>query len=133
MDLPRLLAFGAITLLVIVIPGPSVFFIVSRAVSLGRGAALGTVVGNSVGEFVQVLVVALGMGQLLERSSTAFTVVKLLGAAYLLYLGVLAWRQRRSAAAELVHPSSAPSRWRIARDGFVVGLTNPKSMVFFAA
>lgn len=133
MDLTRLLAFAAIALLVIVIPGPSVLFIVSRAVSLGRRAALGTVVGNSLGEFVQVLVVALGMGQLLERSALAFTVVKLVGAVYLLYLGVMAWRGRHSAARELVTAASPLSRRRILRDGLVVGLTNPKSMVFFAA
>jgi threonine/homoserine/homoserine lactone efflux protein len=133
MDVPRILAFGAIALLVIVIPGPSVLFIISRAVSLGRGAALATVVGNSLGEFLQVLVVALGMGQLLERSALAFTMVKLVGATYLLYLGVLAWRGRRSGTAELALKSLPRSRWRILRDGLVVGATNPKSMVFFAA
>lgn len=82
MDLPRLFAFGAIALLVIVLPGPSVLFIVSWAVTLGRRAALVTVLGNSVGEFLQVLVVALALGPLLERSVGAFTVVKLFGAAY---------------------------------------------------
>jgi threonine/homoserine/homoserine lactone efflux protein len=133
MDLPRLLAFGAVALLVIVIPGPSVLFIVSRTVSLGRRAALGTVVGNSLGEFLQVLVVSLGLGQLLERSALAFTVVKLLGAAYLLYLGVQAWRVRRSVAAELAATFAPRRRRRIVWDGLVVGLTNPKSMVFFAA
>ena len=87
MDLPRLLAFGAIALLVIVIPGSSVLFIVSRAVTLGRSTAVGTVVGNSLGEFLQVLVVSFSLGQVLERSALALTAVKLLGAAYLRYLG----------------------------------------------
>ncbi len=133
MDLARLLAFGAIALLVIVIPGPSVLFIVSRAVSLGRGGALVTVLGNAGGEFIQVVVVAVGMGQLLERSALGFTVIKLIGAGYLCYLGVQAWRGRRSTAAVLGTTTSPRSAGRILRDGLVVGVTNPKSMVFFAA
>jgi len=133
MDLPRLLAFSAIALVVIAIPGPSVLFIVSRAVSLGRRAALGTVLGNSLGEFAQVVVVALGLGQLLQRSAVAFTAVKLLGACYLIYLGVRAWRGRRSVASALVAPGSRRSDWQILRDGLVVGATNPKTMVFIAA
>lgn len=133
MDLGRLLAFSAIALVVIAVPGPSVLFIASRAVSLGRAAALATVVGNSVGEFGQVLVVALGLGQLLERSAPAFTAIKLFGAAYLCYLGVVAWRKRPSVAAALSVPGAPSSRWRIVGQGLVVGATNPKSMVFMAA
>lgn len=133
MDLPRLFAFGAIALLVIVLPGPSVLFIVSRAVTLGRRAALVTVLGNSVGEFLQVLVVALALGPLLERSVGAFTVVKLFGAAYLVYLGVRAWQGRRSVAAELAAKTSPRGCQRILRDGVLVGVSNPKSMVFIAA
>src|SRR5487761_714106 len=133
MDLSRLFAFSAIALVVILIPGPSVLFITSRAVSLGRRAALATVVGNSLGEFGQVLVVALGMGQLLERSALAMTVIRLLGAAYLCYLGAVAWRGRREVAAALTAYRAPRSRRRIVGEGAVVGLTNPKSMVFMAA
>jgi threonine/homoserine/homoserine lactone efflux protein len=133
MDLTRVLAFSLIALVVIVIPGPSVLFIVSRAVSLGRRAALGTVLGNSLGEFAQVVVVALGMGQLLERSALAFTVVKLLGACYLIYLGVRAWVRRRIVASELMTSTGRRSDWKILRDGLVVGVTNPKTMVFVVA
>jgi threonine/homoserine/homoserine lactone efflux protein len=133
MDLARLVAFGAIALVVIAIPGPSVLFIVSRAVSLGRGGALVTVLGNAGGEFIQVLVVAVGMGQLLERSALAFSAVRLVGAAYLCYLGVQAWRGRRSAAAALGATTSPRGPVRLLRDGLIVGVSNPKSMVFFAA
>ncbi|MGP8248619.1 MAG: LysE family translocator [Candidatus Dormibacteria bacterium] len=133
MDLPRLLAFSLIALAVIAIPGPSVLFIVSRAVSLGRRAALVTVLGNSLGEFGQVLLVALGMGQLLQRSALAFTVVKLLGACYLIYLGVRAWVRRRIIASELMTPAGHRGDGQILRDGLVVGATNPKTMVFIAA
>lgn len=133
MDLARLLAFSLIALVVIVIPGPSVLFIVSRAVSLGRRAILGTVLGNSLGEFAQVVVVALGMGQILQRSAVAFTVVKLLGGCYLIYLGVRAWMRRRTVASELVVSTGHRSDWKLLRDGLVVGATNPKTMVFIAA
>ncbi len=132
MDLPRLLAFCAVAAVIIVIPGPSVLFIVSRAVTLGRPAALATVLGNSVGEFCQVLVVALGLGQLLERSAPAFTAVKLLGAAYLCYLGVTTWRQRR-APGPPGRAGEGPRGGRVLLDGFLVGVSNPKSMVFIAA
>ena len=128
-----LTAFALTAFIIVVIPGPSVLFIVSRAVSLGRRAALGTVLGNSLGEFAQVVVVALGMGQLLERSALAFTVVKLLGACYLIYLGVRAWVRRRIVASELMTSTGRRSDWKILRDGLVVGVTNPKTMVFVVA
>jgi len=128
-----MLAFSLMALVVIAIPGPSVLFIVSRAVSLGRRAALGTVLGNSLGEFAQVVVVALGMGQLLQRSAAAFTAVKLVGAGYLIYLGVRTWARRRRVATELMAPSVRRSDWQILRDGLVVGATNPKTLVFIAA
>src|SRR5487761_1107011 len=133
MDWARLAAFAVVALVVIAIPGPSVLFVVSRAVALGRRAALGTVVGNSLGELLQVLVVALGMGPLLERSAIALTVVKLVGAAYLGYLGVSTWRGRRRPALAPQAVSPPRSRAAILRDGLVVGASNPKSMVFFAA
>jgi threonine/homoserine/homoserine lactone efflux protein len=128
-----MLAFSLIALVVIAIPGPSVLFIVSRAVSLGRRAAVGTVLGNSLGEFAQVVVVAMGMGQLLQRSAMAFTAVNLVGACYLIYLGVRAWARRSSVASELMAPVARRSDWQILKDGLVVGATNPKTMVFIAA
>jgi threonine/homoserine/homoserine lactone efflux protein len=116
-----------------VVPGPSVLFVVSRALAHGRRAALLTVVGNAAGAYVQVLCVALGLGALVERSIVVYNAVKLAGAAYLVYLGVQAIRHRREAsfdASQLVVPK-AP--WRLIRDGFVVGVANPKVIVFFAA
>ncbi|HUY60461.1 MAG TPA: LysE family translocator [Candidatus Dormibacteraeota bacterium] len=133
MDVTRLLAFSAVALALIVMPGPSVLFVVSRAVSLGRRAALITVVGNAVGEFGQVMAVAVGVGAVVATSVTAFTVVKLLGAAYLIYLGVGAIRRRHSDTLPRTSPTRPRSHGRVAWQGLVVGATNPKSMVFFAA
>ena len=100
----RLLAFAVTAFVVIVIPGPSVLFVVGRALASGRRVAVLTVVGNALGEYVQVLAVALGVGALAEQSVAAFTALKLLGGAYLVYLGVKTFRHRRSLAAALAAP-----------------------------
>ena len=78
-------AFAALSFALIVVPGPSVMFVVSRAVALGRRAALLTVAGNAAGVYVQVLLVAVGLGVIVERSVLAFNAVKLLGAGYLVW------------------------------------------------
>ena len=131
-----MLAFAGVALLVILFPGPSVLFIVSRSLSLGRRRlALLTVAGNELGELVQVCAVALGIGALVAVSAVAFTVVKLAGAAYLAYLGVQTIRSRRLAAASGSPPEASVdvSRRRVARQAFVVGVSNPKTTIFFAA
>lgn len=129
----QLVAFGLTSFILIVVPGPSVLFVISRSLSLGRPAGLATVIGNSAGEYVLVIAVAVGIGPLVEDSIVAFTAVKLAGAAYLVYLGVQALRHRRSVAAALNAGQARTSARRILRDGFVVGVTNPKGIVFFAA
>lgn len=90
---------------IIVIPGPSVLFVIGRALAYGRRVALITVVGNTVGAFLAVALVALGVGSVVERSLVAFTALKWLGAAYLVYLGVQAFRHRRS----LTAPADGPA------------------------
>lgn len=129
----HLLAFALTSLVLIVVPGPSVLFTVSRALTIGRRGALLTVVGNSLGAYLQVVAVAVGIGALVQRSADAFTAVKLAGAAYLIYLGVQAIRHRRSLS-EAMATQGAPARdRRVVAEGFVVGATNPKTIVFFAA
>lgn len=137
-DLGSLVTFAALSLALIASPGPSVMFVVSRAVALGRRAALLTVAGNAAGVFVQVVLVAAGLGVVVERSIAVFTAVKLIGAAYLVWLGVQAIRHRRETAAAV--RTSAPagtartvSDGTVLREGLVVGLSNPKAIVFFAA
>src|SRR6266545_1355598 len=92
----RLLAFAAMSFLLIVVPGPSVLFVIGRALARGRRAAVTTVVGNAVGAYLQIVAVAVGIGAVVERSVLVFTVLKLAGAAYLVYLGVKASRERGS-------------------------------------
>ena len=129
----RLLAFGAMSFLLIVIPGPSVLFVIGRALAHGRRAALTTVVGNTLGAYVLVAAVAFGIGPIVERSAIVFTALKLAGAAYLVYLGVKAFRERGSLPTALTADSRAHSMQRTLCDGFAVGVSNPKTIVFFAA
>ncbi len=129
----RLLAFGVTAFVVIVIPGPSVLFVVGRALASGRRVAVLTVIGNALGEYVQVIAVAFGVGALAEQSVAAFTALKLAGAAYLVYLGVRTFRERRSLAAALAAPVPERSDRRSFVQGATVGVTNPKTIVFLAA
>jgi threonine/homoserine/homoserine lactone efflux protein len=128
-----LLAFSAAAFALIVVPGPSVLFVVSRALALGRRAALLTVVGNAAGAYVQVLFVALGLGAIVQRSIVIYEVVKLVGAAYLVFLGLQAIRHRHDSSFAADATIVPRSPWRVVRDGFVVGVANPKVIVFFAA
>ncbi len=132
-SIDRLLAFAAMSFLLIVIPGPSVLFVVGRALAQGRRAALTTVVGNTLGAYALVVAVALGVGSVVERSVLVFTALKLVGAAYLVYLGVKAVRQRRSLQAAFTGDGPARGGLRTLWEGFAVGVANPKTIVFFAA
>lgn len=127
----HLLEFAITAFVLIVVPGPSVLFVVSRGVALGRKAALATVAGNTAGVMVQAILIALGLGALVERSDAAFTAVKLVGAVYLVVLGVRMLRDRHSLAA--LHDATEVPKGtrRIVREGFVVGFTNPKAVVVF--
>lgn len=127
-----LLAFIGASLALLLVPGPSVLFVVSRGVALGRRAAVTTVLGNTSGSAVHVLAVALGVGAVVQRSVVVFNVLKLAGAAYLVYLGVTALVHRRSLVHLVGGAAPATSR-RLWRDGFVVGVTNPKTTLFFLA
>jgi threonine/homoserine/homoserine lactone efflux protein len=129
----HLLTFALTAFVLIAIPGPSVLFTVSRAIAAGRTAGVATVAGNTAGAFTQVIAVAFGVGPLVERSVVLFTVLKLAGAGYLIFLGVQAIRHRQSLTAALGAKVEQKTVAKIAGDGFLVGVTNPKVIVFFAA
>jgi len=130
----HLAAFLLTAYVLIVVPGPSVLFIVSRGVALGRRAALATVFGNAVGLTLQLLLVAAGLGAILAESDTVFTVLKVVGGAYLLVLGVRTVRDRRKLARAFGHADPVPEPLgQVIREGVVVGVTNPKGLVIFAA
>jgi threonine/homoserine/homoserine lactone efflux protein len=130
----HLLAFALMSLVVVAIPGPSVLFTISRALTIGRRGALLTVLGNAAGQWVQVVAVACGLGAFVERSVLLFSGIKLLGAGYLVYLGVQAVRHRRALARTFGDRAvRLRSARRVVADGFVVGVTNPKSIVLYVA
>lgn len=119
---------------VILIPGPSVLFVISRGVSLGRRAALTTVVGNASGFALQLALVSIGVGSIVARSDAVFTALKLVGAAYLVVLGIRNIRDRKALAAIFRPVAAAPKApRRIIREGFFVGATNPKGIIIFTA
>ena len=134
--LPRahLVAFLITVYVLIVIPGPSVVFTVSRGVALGRRAALATVLGNTSGLLLQLVIVVAGLGTILAKSDTIFLVMKLIGGAYLMFLGVRSIRNRRELA-DLLKPEAirGESLAKTVREGFLVGATNPKGLIIFTA
>lgn len=120
--------------LIVLAPGPSVLFTISRAIAWGRAAALASVFGNVLGEFVLAALVAVGLGPVLQRSHFLYVTIQWFGAAYLVHLGVDAIRHRRADADAMTDISGGrPAILRTVKQGFLVGVLNPKSMVFFAA
>lgn len=132
----QMLAFGVAAFILIAIPGPSVVFVIGRALAYGRGVALATVAGNSLGLLVIVVLVALGLGVVVQESIEVYTVLKLVGAAYLVWLGVQAIRHRRDFRVDdpaLPRSRAAVPLLRAGRQGFVVGVSNPKAFMIFGA
>ena len=143
LTLDQVLTFGLAALILIVIPGPSVVFVIGRALAYGRGVALASVAGNSLGLLTIVALVALGLGVVVQESIVVFNVLKLVGAAYLVYLGVEAVRRRKEFLGEgtattagrgdTTPPPTRMTRRRAIRQGYVVGVTNPKAYMILAA
>ena len=135
--LDQVLTFGLAALIIIVIPGPSVVFTIGRALAYGRRVALATVAGNTLGLITIVALVALGLGVIVEESIVVFTVLKLAGAAYLVWLGYEAVRRRKeflSGGGDAVALAGTPMTWvRAVRQGYVVGASNPKGYMMLAA
>jgi threonine/homoserine/homoserine lactone efflux protein len=125
-------AFLIASILFIQVPGPSLLFTIGRALTVGRREALLSVVGNGLGLVVQDLVVAAGLGAILAASTTAYTAIKVVGAGYVIWLGIQAVRHRSDARAALGSVGSSASGHAL-RIGFVVGVTNPKTVLFFLA
>lgn len=130
--LPELLAFIVAAIVIIAIPGPSVLFVIGRALVLGKRGALISVVGNAAGVAIQIVAVAAGLGALVAQSVVLFTVLKILGAGVLVWLGIQAIRHRHATTdADVAAISTRPAR--LLRESFLVGISNPKTIVFFVA
>jgi threonine/homoserine/homoserine lactone efflux protein len=127
-----LISFLLVALVVIVVPGPSVVFVIGRAMILGTRGALLSVWGNAVGVGVQIVAVALGVGSLVYASEVLFSVVKVLGSLFLIYLGIQGIVHRKQFVSAL-ETGALTSTKRVLLDSVVVGLTNAKTLVFFIA
>ena len=128
-----MLAYAVASAILIVIPGPSVLFTVGRALAYGRRTALATVCGNAAGNYLVAACVAVGLGSLVQRSAQVFLAVKLAGALYLIWLGVQAIRHRATLAGAFSAGVPARGDGRAVREGFLVGVTNPKTFILFGA
>ena len=127
-----LFAFSAATLLLLVIPGPAVMYIVTRSATQGRRAGLVSVAGIHLGTVVHVFAATIGLSAVLAASATAFTIVKFIGAAYLIGLGIQSIHAYRLGAAEESKPVvDQRSLQRVFVDGVVLNVLNPKTAIFF--
>jgi len=130
-DSGSLLLFLAAALVIAVTPGPGIFYVAARTLSGGRAEGLASILGTALGGMVHVIAGAAGVSALVMASAEAFTLLKLAGAAYLLWLGISTWR----GAADLPEAGPAPqlgSR-KALRDGVAVEALNPKTAAFFLA
>jgi threonine/homoserine/homoserine lactone efflux protein len=126
-----LVAFAVATLVLLIVPGPAVMYIVTRSATQGRSAGLMSVAGIHVGTVVHVGAAMVGLSAVLAASATAFAVVKLAGAAYLVWLGVQSLRSWRAGRVDAPSSVEARSHRRIFVDGVVLNVLNPKTAVFF--
>ena len=130
----RLWEYLIATVLIILAPGPSVLFTIARAIAWGRVAAIATVIGNAFGMFLVSVLVAFGLGPLLQSSKLFYNSIQWAGGAYLIYLGYAAIAASRVDAQGMQKTEgSKPSFFTSLKNGFWVGVLNPKSIVFFAA
>ncbi|HEY5104098.1 MAG TPA: LysE family translocator [Acidimicrobiales bacterium] len=126
--------FVVASMAIIIVPGPSVLFTLARGVAWGRSVAVLTVLGNSIGTLLMSVIVAVGLGPFLSHSKAFAITLQVVGGLYLLWLGIDALRHRHQHAQAMTkREAERPANLSIVRQGFIVGILNPKSLVFFAA
>ena len=128
------LTYIAATIVLLAIPGPTIIMVISQALAHGRRVAFASVIGVGLGDLFAASLSLLGVGTVLAASATAFTVIKWLGAAYLIWIGINMWRAPITPldVDELADAKSGKS-FPVFRDAFLVTLFNPKGIVFFIA
>lgn len=133
MDFQVWLAFVAASTALLLIPGPTVLLVLSYAISQGKRVALATVAGVAFGDLIAMSVSLAGLGALVLASATLFTVLKWIGAAYLVYLGITLFRSASSASLGEVEDVAKISATKVFGHATAVTALNPKSIVFFIA
>ncbi len=126
----NLIGFLLLAIVIIVVPGPSVLFAIGRALVLGTRLAVLSVLGNALGVGLQIVVVSLGLGVIIQQSPPVFFAIKIIGALMIFYLGIKAYLDRKKL--EVADDESGSSA-TVVRQSIVVGITNAKTFVFFVA
>lgn len=132
-DVSTLVSFVAVVLGLFLIPGPAVLLLLSRTAQGGRSVGMTTALGIAVGDFLHTLFAAIGLSALLMTSALAFTLVKMVGAGYLLYLGIKAFKEKKSGAKTQVASEVAITPMRAFWQAIPAELFNPKTALFFLA
>lgn len=133
MDLTLWLAFTAASSVMLAIPGPTVMLVASYAMTRGRDTGWATVPGVALGDLLAMTVSLLGAGAVLAASAELFTLLKLAGAGYLVWLGIQLWRSKPELAALPGGGNQRRDKVRMFSNAFVVTALNPKGIVFFVA
>lgn len=126
------IAFALASALILVIPGPTIILVISQAVTHGRKSVVPLVAGVLLGDFTAMVLSLLGLGAIMAASAALFTIFKIVGAVYLLYLGVKLWRTKPEQAA-MSSAVKKPSAARLFKSSYIVTALNPKSIAFFVA
>ena len=126
------IAFVFASGIILIIPGPTIILVISQAISHGRGVVIPLVVGVTMGDFTAMTLSILGLGAILKTSAALYTVLKWIGAAYLIYLGIKLWRSSSDPYEISVAPKETSNRLLFQR-AFIVTALNPKSIAFFVA
>ena len=132
MSLELWLAFSAATIVLLIIPGPTILTVVSYSVTHGKKAKLPLIAAVALGDSTALMLSVLGLGALLQTSATWFTVIKWAGGLYLIYMGIKLLRSRVSAN-KLDTPDAPESQWRLFANTWLVTALNPKGIIFFVA
>lgn len=133
MDFASWFGFVCVALLVTFSPGPAVLLAISNSLAVGAGRAMIGSLGNALGVLAVATAATVGLGVLLKASATAFMLLKILGAIYLVWLGIKQWRSGNTAFAAGTPTAPQVSARRLFGNGLTVALTNPKSILFFTA
>jgi len=136
MSFEHWLAFATASAILVAIPGPTVLLVISYALAHGRKSAMATVLGVGLGDFTSMTCSMVGLGAFLLTSATLFTVLKWVGAAYLIYMGIKLWRVPAavgSADGAAMQDTGETRPWRIFLHAYIVTALNPKGIIFFLA
>ncbi|TKB06424.1 LysE family translocator [Desulforhopalus sp. IMCC35007] len=128
-----LIAFTAAALLMNISPGPSNLYVMARAIAQGTQGGIVAAMGLAVGSLVHVVATVLGLSAIFAHSPTLYMIVKLTGAAYLIYLGITYWKSKTSGGNEAIQRPQEKPLLSVFQQSVIVEVTNPKTALFFIA